>query len=319
MAGKVEMFDKNKRQFAQKETRKFQYKKNRAVKAGLSFMRNKVHNSITVTSQSTDNLNLRVGNVPKLQKVLADAGFGSRREMEDLIVAGRVSVNGELAHIGQRIGVDDNVKINGKHIVLPLSGCLPRVLLYHKPTGEIVSHRDPDGRPSVFDHLPFLKSGKWLAIGRLDFNSEGLLLLTNSGELANRLSHPRYGHIREYDVRIIGALTAFSRLRLLQGIKLDDGLAKFLTIDESDSMGVNKWYHVSIAEGRNREIRRMFSAVGHAVNRLIRTRYASIDLPSDLRRGKWIELSEQSVFCLMKKCQLHSCKYLDYQMQIRGK
>lgn len=256
-------------------------------------------------------MSFRAGRIPKLHKVLADAGFGSRREMEDLIVAGRISVNGEPAHIGQRIDVSDKVRINGQLVSFPFSNCLPRVLLYHKPVGEIVSHRDPGKRSSVFDTLPILKSGKWIAVGRLDFNSEGLLLLTDSGELANRLSHPRYEHVRDYAVRIVGKLSLSSRLRLLQGVELDDGWAKFLKIKEGGGAGVNHWYHVSIGEGRNREVRRMFSYVGYTVNRLIRTRYSLIDLPRNLMKGKWVELDASLICRLMQSCCLHFSNKVD--------
>ncbi|WP_295992751.1 pseudouridine synthase [Rugamonas sp.] len=232
---------------------------------------------------------------PKLHKVLAEAGLGSRRDMEELIVAGRVSVNGEPAHIGQRILATDHVRINGKLIQRRVSKKPPRVLIYHKPAGEIVSNDDPDGRPSVFDRLPTMKAGKWLAVGRLDFNTEGLLLFTTSGDLANRLMHPRYGIDREYAVRTLGELEEGMRQKLLAGVELDDGLANFSKIADGGGEGINKWYRVVIGEGRNREVRRMFEAIGLTVSRLIRTRYGAMSLPSNLKRGRWEELEENGV------------------------
>jgi len=232
---------------------------------------------------------------PKLHKVLAEAGLGSRRDMEDLIVAGRVSVNGEPAHIGQRILPTDAVRINGKLIHRKVSSKPPRVLVYHKPAGEIVSHDDPEGRPSVFDRLPTMKAGKWLAVGRLDFNTEGLLLFTTSGDLANRLMHPRYNIDREYAVRTLGELEEGMRQKLLAGVELEDGLASFTKIADGGGEGINKWYRVVIGEGRNREVRRMFEAIGLTVSRLIRTRYGAMTLPSNLKRGRWEEMEENTV------------------------
>jgi 23S rRNA pseudouridine2605 synthase len=173
------------------------------------------------------------------------------------------------------------------------------VLLYHKPTGEIVSHADPDGRPSVFDRLPPMKTAKWLAVGRLDFNTEGLLMLTTSGDLANRFMHPRYSVEREYAVRVVGELSEGNRQKLLKGIELDDGPANFLRIRDGGGEGTNHWYHVALAEGRNREVRRMFEAVGLMVSRLIRTRHGPISLPRGLKRGRWEELEDNQVRTLM--------------------
>lgn len=241
---------------------------------------------------------------PKLHKVLAEAGLGSRRDMEDLIIAGRVSVNGEPAHIGQRILPTDQVRINGKLLQRKVSSRPPRVLVYHKPAGEIVSNSDPEGRPSVFEHLPTMKAGKWLAVGRLDFNTEGLLLFTTSGDLANRLMHPRYGIEREYAVRTLGELEEGMRQKLLSGIELEDGLAQFSKISDGGGDGVNKWYRVTIGEGRNREVRRMFEAVGLTVSRLIRTRYGMLTLPPTLKRGRWEEMDEHAVRDLLKLCGL---------------
>jgi 23S rRNA pseudouridine2605 synthase len=236
---------------------------------------------------------------PKLHKVLAEAGMGSRRDMEELIIAGRVSVNGEPAHIGQRIMPTDQVRINGKPVKRKLASKPPRVLLYHKPTGEIVSHADPEGRPSVFDKLPPMKTAKWVAVGRLDFNTEGLLMLTTSGDLANRFMHPRYSVEREYAVRVVGELAEGMRQKLLHGVELEDGPANFLRIRDGGGEGTNHWYHVALAEGRNREVRRMFEAAGLMVSRLIRTRHGSISLPRGLKRGRWEELEDNQVRALM--------------------
>ncbi|MGB6241923.1 MAG: pseudouridine synthase [Castellaniella sp.] len=237
--------------------------------------------------------------MPKLHKVLAEAGIGSRRDMEDLIVAGRVSVNGEPAHVGQRVGPNDKVRVNGRLVSRPRAGKLPRVILYHKPAGEIVSHDDPEGRATVFARLPRIRSGKWLSVGRLDLNTEGLLILTTSGELANRLSHPRYGAEREYAVRVLGELTDEKQAELTTGIQLEDGQAQFNSLEYIGGEGSNRWYRVTLSEGRNREVRRMFQAAGVTVSRLIRTRFGEVILPSNLRRGRWDEIDEQLVGALM--------------------
>lgn len=232
----------------------------------------------------------------KLQKVLADAGIGSRRDMEELIVSGRISVNGEPAHIGQRVGPNDQVRVNGKPLQRRVNTTRPpRALLYYKPPGEIVSQDDPEGRPTVFDRLPKVSGGRWIAVGRLDFNTEGLLILTTSGELANRLMHPRYEIEREYAVRVLGELSEEQRQRLLTGIELDDGPARFSRCESAGGEGANRWYRVVIAEGRNREVRRMFSTVGLEVSRLMRIRYGSVQLPRGLARGRYQELSPEWV------------------------
>lgn len=235
----------------------------------------------------------------KLQKALADAGYGSRRELEEWIAAGRVIVNGEPAHVGQRIGPDDKVRVNGRLAHLRLSSRLPRVLIYHKPEGEIVSRDDPEGRPTVFEKLPRINNGRWIAIGRLDINSCGLILFTSSGELADRLMHPRYGLEREYAVRVLGEADENALARLQEGIELEDGLARFSRIDAAGGEGANRWYNVSLSEGRNREVRRMFEAVGLTVSRLMRVRYGPIALPPRLKRGQCYELEDQEVKALM--------------------
>lgn len=235
---------------------------------------------------------------PKLHKVLAQAGLGSRLEMEQLILEGRISVNAEPAHIGQRIQFGDTVKVNGKPIRVRIDPPPPRVIAYHKPSGEVVSHDDPQNRPTVFRRLPKLFQGKWQSVGRLDLNTEGLLLLTSSGELANRLMHPRFGLEREYAVRVLGALSNDEKKRLLDGVQLDDGMAHFSTIEAGGGEGANCWYRVTISEGRNREVRRMFEAVGHAVSRLIRIRYGAVVLPRGLKRGAFVELDERDIIAL---------------------
>ena len=233
---------------------------------------------------------LKPEDAPKLHKVLADAGIGSRREMEELILAGRISVNGEPAHTGQRILPTDQVRINGKVFVRKDLSRPARIVLYHKPAGEIVSHDDPKKRPKVFDVLPRVKSGKWLSIGRLDFNTEGLLVFTNSGDLVNRLAHPRFGLEREYAVRLLGELNPEQKQQLLTGVTLQDGLAKFSEIHDGGGEGANRWVRVTISEGRNREVRRMFEAVGLTVSRLIRVRFGGFALPPRLKRGQWQEI-----------------------------
>ena len=237
--------------------------------------------------------------MPKLHKLLAEAGIGSRREMEELIIAGRVSVNGEPAHIGQRVGSTDVVRVNGKPINRSLTRKVPRVILYHKPAGEIVSHDDPGGRATVFARLPRLKVGKWLSVGRLDLNTEGLLILTTSGDLSNRLLHPRYGNEREYAVRVLGELTDDIREKLLTGVQLEDGPANFGMLEFIGGEGSNRWYRVTLSEGRNREVRRIFEAAGLTVSRLIRTRFGDVVLPPNLRRGRWEELNPDLASALM--------------------
>ena len=231
----------------------------------------------------------------KLHKVLADAGIGSRRDMEELIIAGRVSVNGEPAHIGQRVLATDQVRVNGKPLPRKPPGRPPRVLLYHKPAGEIVTQDDPERRQTVFEKLPKVSGARWVAVGRLDINTEGLLLFTTSGELANRLMHPRYEVEREYAVRILGEFTEEQRQRLLEGIQLEDGPAKFSKIEDAGGEGANHWVRVVISEGRNREVRRIFEAVGITVSRLIRIRFGAIQLPRSVARGRYYELAPEWV------------------------
>lgn len=231
----------------------------------------------------------------KLQKFLAQKGLGSRREMEALIAAGEVSVNGETAIVGDRVGMEDVVRI-GKRIIRPnQKESLPKVLLYHKPEGEIVSRDDPQGRASVFDKLPHLRSSKWIAIGRLDINTSGLLVFTTDGALANRFMHPRFEVEREYAVRILGKLTAEQMTQLTTGIELDDGRAAFSYLAEQGGEGINQWYRIILKEGKNREVRRMFEAIGLTVSRLMRVRFGPLNLPPRIKRGQWMELDEKEV------------------------
>ena len=234
----------------------------------------------------------------RLQKLLAAAGLGSRREIERWIAAGRVTLNGQVAKLGDRAAPGDAVAVDGKPFESPQK-TTARVLLYHKPVGELVTRSDPEGRPTVFSRLP---PGRWIAVGRLDINSTGLLLLTDSGELANQLMHPRYGLEREYLARVKGELSAAELARLREGILLDGVPARFERIDsDRPGEGVNRWYRVVLREGRNREVRRLFEALGHPVSRLSRVRYGPVELPEDLAAGKWRELAGAEVNSLFRQ------------------
>lgn len=231
-----------------------------------------------------------------MQKLLAAAGLGSRREIEGWISAGRVTVNDRVAQLGDRATSADRVCVDGRTIALRDTTGLPRVLVYHKPVGELVTRSDPGGRPTVFARLPSVSGGKWAAVGRLDINTSGLLLFTDSGELANRMMHPRFEMLREYAVRVLGRLGSGERRRLLDGVELDDGRAAFERIDaHAGNSGANRWYSVALREGRNREVRRLFEVVGLRVSRLVRTGFGPVHLPRDLEPGKWRELDPQRV------------------------
>jgi len=230
-----------------------------------------------------------------LHKVLASCGFGSRRAMEEMIMAGRITVNRMPAEVGQKVGPGDEVRINGELVRVRFAEPRARVLMYHKPAGEIVTRDDPEGRPTVFAKLPSIGSGKWINVGRLDYNTEGLLLFTNSGELANRLMHPRYEVEREYAVRILGELTQEHVQVLTTGIPLEDGVAKCESVEDGGGEGSNHWYKVVLKEGRNREVRRLFEALNLTVSRLIRTRYGTLAMPSVMKRGDILELQPQEV------------------------
>lgn len=232
----------------------------------------------------------------RLQKVLAQAGLGSRRQIEAWIQAERISINGRIARLGERASPGDSIRIDDKPVALEHSTM--RVLAYHKPVGEIVTRNDPQGRSSVFERLPRLTHGKWVTVGRLDYNTSGLLLLTNSGDLANRLMHPRYAVERTYSVRVQGALGAADLERLRQGVEIGDGPAAFESIEAAGGEGSNRWYRVRLREGRNREVRRMFQAVDRRVSRLIRVQYATVVLPRDLDPGTWRELDAREITLL---------------------
>lgn len=224
--------------------------------------------------------------------MLAAAGLGSRREIEGWIAAGRVTVNGRVAKLGDRALSSDSIAVDG-NAVKSFGISKPRVLLYHKPVGELVTRSDPEGRPTVFSSLP---PGRWIAVGRLDINSSGLLLFTDSGDLANRLMHPRYGLEREYEARVRGELSEGEIKRLLDGVDLDGIPARFDRIEKSrGGEGSNQWYRVVLREGRKREVRRLFEALGHAVSRLIRVRYGPIELPADLPPKSWRELGNPAI------------------------
>jgi 23S rRNA pseudouridine2605 synthase len=232
------------------------------------------------------------GEPERLQKVLARTGVASRRQIEEWVEEGRILVNDQPASLGQKVGPGDRVKLNGRLVQLRFGARAPRVLIYHKPEGEIVSRNDPEGRPSVFERLPALRRGRWLAIGRLDFNTSGLLLFTDDGNLANRMMHPRYGFEREYAVRLLGELGDEHIRALTEGIALEDGPARFSSLRQERGEGVNRWYRVVLPEGRNREVRRMFEAIGFTVSRLMRVRYGPVELPPRLKRGMWMEMPE---------------------------
>lgn len=237
----------------------------------------------------------------RLQKLLAAAGHGSRRQIEGWIAAGRLKVNGAVAKLGDRAAPGDRIELDGAALALKAAGGRPRVLLYHKPDGEMVTRSDPEGRPTVFQRLPPIPGGKWVAVGRLDINTAGLLLLTDSGELANQLMHPRYEVEREYAVRVLGALSPENRTKLLSGVRLDDGIGRFDRLEPSGGAeGANRWYRVVLREGRHREVRRLFEAVGCKVSRLLRVRYGPVELPRDLRPGHWIELDGKTVAEIVK-------------------
>lgn len=241
----------------------------------------------------------------KLQKVLSIAGFGSRREMERWIEQGHIKLNDKIATIGQRVTANDKIKVKGKLINNPLRRTRStRVIMYHKPQGVLCSKRDPEGRKTVFDALPKLDPNRWILVGRLDMSTSGLLLLTTDGELAHRLMHPSYEIVREYAVRITGELTEEQKAQLLAGVELDDGQAVFDTLTFSGGDGLNRWYHVTLKEGRNREVRRMFESLGFQVSRLIRVRYGELTLPKYLPRGSCKELAKEDVIKLKASVDL---------------
>lgn len=234
----------------------------------------------------------------KLQKVLARAGHGSRREIEAKIAAGRVSIDGKLATLGDRIENDKalKIRIDGHLVSIAESASeVCRVLAYYKPEGELCTRSDPDGRPTVFDRLPRLRGSRWIAVGRLDINTCGLLLFTTDGELANRLMHPSREIEREYAVRVFGQVDDDKIRQLSKGVQLEDGPAAFKTLRFAGGEGINQWYNVTLTEGRNREVRRLWEAVGVQVSRLMRVRYGDITLPKGVPRGGWMEMDLTAV------------------------
>ena len=241
----------------------------------------------------------------RLQKALAASGVGSRREMEEWIQNGWVTVNGKVAQLGDKVQPEDQVLVKGSVIKLKWPDRLPRIILYYKQEGEIVSRDDPQGRVSIFDRLPQAASSRWVAIGRLDINTSGLLILTTSGELANRFAHPSFEVEREYAVRVLGELD-MDEMRLLtsEGVMLEDGLARVERIHSQGGEGVNKWYNVVLKEGRNREVRRIFEHFGLTVSRLVRTGFGPIGLPNRLKRGQFYELNAAEVASVMKWADL---------------
>ena len=242
----------------------------------------------------------------RLHKVLAACGFGSRRAMEEMILAGRITVNRMPAEVGSKVGPGDEVRINGDLVKVRFAEPRARVLIYHKPAGEIVTRDDPEGRTTVFEKLPSIGNGKWINVGRLDYNTEGLLLFTNSGELANRLMHPRYEVEREYAVRVMGRLSDEQQKALTTGIELDDGTARCdrLVDGGGDEDASNHWYNVVLHEGRNREVRRLFEKLGVMVSRLIRTRYGPVAMPTVLKRGDLLELDAAAVSAVLDSAGL---------------
>jgi 23S rRNA pseudouridine2605 synthase len=230
----------------------------------------------------------------KLQKILAQTGIASRRQIEKMIADGRIEVNGKPAHLGQRITYRAKIVVDGKPIELP-NKTNTRVILYNKPIGEICSRDDPEGRPTVFDHLPKITEGRWINIGRLDINTSGLMLFTNDGELANRLMHPSSQIEREYLVRVLGEVDEDLLKRLTRGVKLEDGLARFEHIVRGGGRGANQWLYVVVVAGRNRLVRRLFESQDLKVNRLKRMRFGSILLPDNLRQGRWCELNAHEI------------------------
>lgn len=236
----------------------------------------------------------------RIQKALSASGVGSRREMEQWILQGSVKINGKVAQLGDKVGPQDHVEVRGSNIKLKWPDRLPRILLYYKQEGEIVSRDDPQGRVTIFDRLPQAASSRWVAIGRLDVNTSGLLILTTSGALVNRFAHPSFEVEREYAVRVLGEVTTEQMKELTEGVELEDGFAKVERIFEQGGEGVNKWYNVVLKEGRNREVRRLFEYLGLTVSRLVRVRFGPIGLPARLKRGSFYELNEFEVANIMR-------------------
>lgn len=241
----------------------------------------------------------------KLQKVLARAGYGSRRELEGWITAGRIKVNNQVAKLGDRVSATDRISVDGDPVrQTRLSERRSRVLIYHKPIGEVCTRSDPEGRDTIFNHLPKLTSGRWITIGRLDLNTSGLLLITTDGDLANRMMHPSHQVEREYAVRVLGEVTADMLNNLKSGVELEDGPAHFDVVASAGGAGANAWYHVILREGRNREVRRLWESQGVQVSRLMRVRYGAVSLPRGQKPGRWEDMPEQAVDVLRRSVGL---------------
>lgn len=241
----------------------------------------------------------------KLQKVLARAGVGSRREMENRIREGRVSVNGNVATLGDRVRSDDVIELDGELVkATAVEELERRVIIYNKPEGEVCTRKDPEGRPTVFDKLPKLRGSRWIAVGRLDINTSGLLLFTTDGELANRLMHPSTEIDREYLVRVMGNVTEEHLVNLKKGVLLEDGMAQFTDIVDGGGEGINRWFYVCLMEGRNREVRRLWESQGVKVNRLKRVRFGPVFLPSKAKVGRWVEMEDDDVSALCELVEL---------------
>lgn len=240
----------------------------------------------------------------KIQKVLANAGLASRRQIENWLREERIVVNGQTAKLGDRITYEDRVRVDGREInLLKSETSKTRVLIYHKPEGEICSRSDPEKRPTIFDHLPLLRNGRWIAVGRLDFNTSGVLLLTNDGELANQLMHPSSEIEREYAVRVQGQVTPDMLKELRTGVELEDGMAHFDSITNGGGEGTNHWFYVLVKQGRNRLVRRLWESQGVNVSRLMRIRFGSVSMPRMLRRGRWAEMTREEVMTLQDEMQ----------------
>lgn len=257
-----------------------------------------------MTDKSTKPVATSAPGTEKLQKVLANAGMGSRREMEKAVAEGRVMVNGETAKLGDRVGNSDQLSLDGRLLKTDHHKKVRRVLIYNKPEGEVCTAKDPEGRPTVFARLPKIKGERWINVGRLDINTSGLLLFTTDGELANKLMHPSSEIDREYAVRVLGDVNMDMINRMHEGVALEDGMARFTDIQEFGGKGANVWYHVVLMEGRNREVRRLWESQGVQVSRLKRVRYGNVFMDPELRAGTWREMERKEVDLLAQSVGL---------------
>lgn len=239
-------------------------------------------------------------NGEKLQKILAEAGMGSRREMEKLIEEGQVRLNGQVAKLGDRATLLDRISVKNRLLTRTHVNTRLRVLMYNKPDNQVCTSKDEEGRETVFKNLPLIRNGRWIMVGRLDLNTSGVLLFTNNGELANRLMHPKYAIEREYAVRVLGKVDEAMLKRLKTGVMLEDGEAKFDSIQFSGGEGANSWYHVILHEGKNKEVRRLWESQGVTVSRLTRVRYGDLTLPPYLKMGRWEELEGEALKNLLR-------------------